>query len=151
MFRPNFNRKHVSLSENAGIIVLSSAGISFREISAALDVSKSAVPYRHQWFRESGELKRKSGTGGKPKLIREVKCIFPYLFVSLFCLSHRETADFVRWYIPVKCKHNSNVYWNASIHNSNSKGSERLLSPNNFLSQRQKQSSLDQKFTFCNF
>jgi hypothetical protein len=42
MFRPNFSRKHVSLSENAGIIVLSSAGISFREISAALDVSKSA-------------------------------------------------------------------------------------------------------------
>ena len=71
MFRPDRDRKHLCHSERAGIIALSSTGKSLREIADALEISKSAVAYWQQRFRETGELKRKSGTGGKPKLNRE--------------------------------------------------------------------------------
>ncbi len=71
MFRPDRGRKHLSVSERAGIISLSSAGKSVRQIADALEVSKSAVAYWQHRFRESGELLRKPGTGGKPKLTED--------------------------------------------------------------------------------
>ena len=71
MFRPDRSRKHLSVSERAGIIALSSVEKSLRQIADALEVSKSAVDYWQKRFRETGELKRKSGTGGTPKLTRE--------------------------------------------------------------------------------
>jgi hypothetical protein len=71
MFRPDRGRKHLSVSERAGIIALSSVGKPLRQIADALEVSKSAVHYWQKRFLETGELKRKSGTGGKPKLTRE--------------------------------------------------------------------------------
>jgi transposase len=70
MFRPDRGRKHLCHSERAGIIALST-GKSLREIADVLEISKSAVAYWQQRFRETGELKRKSGTGGKPKYNRE--------------------------------------------------------------------------------
>jgi hypothetical protein len=71
MFRPDRGRKHLSVSERAGIIALSSVGKSLRQIADALEVSKSAVDYWQKRFRETGELKRELGTGGKPELTRE--------------------------------------------------------------------------------
>jgi transposase len=71
MFRPDRVRKRLIVSERAGIITLSSVVKSLRQIADALEVSKSAVEYWQKRFRETGELKRKSGTGGKPKLTRE--------------------------------------------------------------------------------
>jgi transposase len=70
MFRHDWGRKNLSVSERAGIIALS-VGKSLRQIADALEVSKTAIDYWQKKFRETGELKRKSGTGGKPKLTRE--------------------------------------------------------------------------------
>jgi hypothetical protein len=64
---PGNLRNHVS----SVIIALSSTGKSLREIADALEISESAVAYWQQRFRETGELKRKSDTGGKPKYNRE--------------------------------------------------------------------------------
>jgi transposase len=71
MFRPDRGRKHLSVSERAGIIALSSVGKPLRQIADALEVSKSVVHYWQKRFLETGEPKRKSGTGEKPKLTRE--------------------------------------------------------------------------------
>jgi transposase len=46
-------------------------GKSLRKIADALEVLKSVVDFWQKRFLETGELKRKSGTGRKPKLTRE--------------------------------------------------------------------------------
>jgi IS30 family transposase len=71
MFRPDRGRKHLCLSKRAGIISISSAGKSLKHIADELEVSKSAVAYWQQRFRDTGKIKRKSDSNGKPKPNRE--------------------------------------------------------------------------------